>query len=326
MKAFMTIHHGSTRLGTLELILYQDSVPKTVQNFVELLQRLHGQGYFNSTFHRIIPQFMAQGGDFTRGDGTGGRSIYGETFEDENFVHSHDKRGVLSMANSGPDTNGSQFFITFRPTPHLDNRHVVFGHVDLTTSEAVLDAMERVQTGRNDVPRVSVVISECGLREKNEAKVEVANEEEIDLDVEEKVEDPGRDDKGDGKNEEEEIDLPEEEEEEDQNGKPKTKAQRLRDRLRKLKMKTNQARQLNRQEVLREGERLGSVEGMAKERKRQQKHDKKLRQAEWEARNAKALQMAANSGVDGKALVEPAMESIVSNIPWYCYHLYCCNS
>ena len=110
---------------------------------------------------------MAQGGDFTNGDGTGGRSIYGggEGFADENFILSHDERGVLSMANSGPDTNGSQFFITFRPTPHLDGRHVVFGRVDLADGEsrAVLDALERVNTGRDDRPRIAITIVDCGV-------------------------------------------------------------------------------------------------------------------------------------------------------------------
>ena len=120
--------------------------------------------------------------------------------------------------------------------------------------------------------------------------------------------------------EEEEIIVEEEDEKND--GKPKTKKQMLRDRLRRLKMKTNQARQLNRQEVVREGERLGSVEGMVKERKRQAKQDKKLREKEWESHNAKALQMAAETGIDGKALAEPALESIVSDVFALCGVLY----
>jgi len=303
----MTIDQGSSRVGTLEFILYKNDCPKTVANFTEFLQRPPSKGFAGSKFHRIIPNFMAQGGDFTQGDGTGGYSIYGESFPDENFVHSHNKRGVLSMANSGKDTNGSQFFITFKATPNLDNKHVVFGHVDLSNQESasVLNAMEQVATGRNDVPRIPIVIAECGVRqqEKEGASGIKVNDEEINLEDEEDEEQPIV--------EEEEVHIEEEAEDVD-DGKPKTKQQRLRERLRRLKMKTNQARQLNRQEVVREGERLGSVEGMAKERKRQAKHDKKLRQQEWETRNAKALQMAADSGVDGKALVEPALESIVS--------------
>ena len=307
MKAYMTIDLGSSRVGTLDLILYKDTVPKTVANFCGLFQNFKG-----CRFHRIIRGFMAQGGDFTHGDGTGGESIYGRAFEDENFEHSHNARGILSMANSGPDTNQSQFFITFRPTPHLDGKHVVFGHVDLTTSAAVLDAMEQVSTGKNDVPRVAITISDCGIAE------DMNNEDEIDLDVEEESMQQS-DNKTEPFQEEikaavdEEIEFPEEEgedEDEDEDGAPKTKSQLLKERLRKLKLKMNQARQLNRQEVMREGERLGSVEGMAKDRKRQAVHDKKLRQKEWEVHNARALQVAAANNVDGKALVEPAMESI----------------
>ena len=167
-RAYLTLAYGPQKLGTLRLLIAANVVPRTARNFLTLLQRTETDeedGYLNSTFHRIIKGFMAQGGDFDRGDGTGGKSIYGPSFADENFILGHDERGVLAMANSGPDTNGSQFYITFRPTPHLDGRHVVFGRVDLNDSEstAVLDALERVSTGREDRPKMVVRIVGCGV-------------------------------------------------------------------------------------------------------------------------------------------------------------------
>ncbi|KAF9904843.1 Peptidyl-prolyl cis-trans isomerase D [Linnemannia zychae] len=167
-RTYFDITIGQEPIGRIVFELFADVVPKTAENFRALCTGEKGIGqstgkpltYKGAPFHRIIPDFMIQGGDFSNQNGTGGESIYGAKFEDENFDLKHDKPFLLSMANAGAGTNGSQFFVTTVPTPHLDGKHVVFGKV--LKGVSVVREIERTPKGSGDAPLSPVIIADCG--------------------------------------------------------------------------------------------------------------------------------------------------------------------
>ncbi|XP_058492987.1 peptidyl-prolyl cis-trans isomerase A [Solea solea] len=158
-RVFFDVTANGASIGRVVMELRADVVPKTAENFRALCTGEKGFGYKGSTFHRIIPNFMCQGGDFTNHNGTGGKSIYGNKFADENFALKHTCEGTLSMANAGPNTNGSQFFICTEITSWLDGKHVVFGKV--VEGMPVVKKMESYgsQSGKT---KTNIAIADCG--------------------------------------------------------------------------------------------------------------------------------------------------------------------
>ena len=158
-RVYMDISVGDKPRGTIVFELFANVVPRTAENFRQLCTGESGRSDFcgkmrsfkGTIFHRVIKGFMAQGGDFTKFNGTGGESIYGKKFGDENFKLKHTEKYLLSMANAGPNTNSSQFFITFEPTRWLDGKHVVFGRVE--RGQNLVELMQKIPTDANDRPR-----------------------------------------------------------------------------------------------------------------------------------------------------------------------------
>lgn len=275
-RVFMDIRIGTKPAGRMVFELFADTTPKTVENFRCLCTGEKGKGkktgkplhYKNTIFHRVIGGFMAQGGDFSKFNGTGGESIYGGEFEDENFIRKHIGPGMLSMANAGPNTNGSQFFITFRSAPHLNGKHCVFGR--LVDGLSLLRDIEVLRCGQGNKPIQEVCITNCGMEsafaateEKETAKKPAAdnraNDEEIEL--------------SDDSSSDDDSDDEDEEDEKDEENKPAaqapvpTFANPRQQKLFELRLRLNKCRKSNHREVVAERKRLSSTNSSKEVRK-----------------------------------------------------------
>eukprot|EP00002_Diphylleia_rotans_P018727 TRINITY_DN3625_c0_g1_i1.p1 TRINITY_DN3625_c0_g1~~TRINITY_DN3625_c0_g1_i1.p1 ORF type:complete len:320 (+),score=80.11 TRINITY_DN3625_c0_g1_i1:51-1010(+) len=255
-RCFFDITIDSQQVGRIIFELFSDVVPKTAENFRSLCLGDRGKGaksgmplcYRGSPFHRVIKNFMIQGGDITSQDGRGGESIYGATFEDENFVLKHGDAGLLSMANKGPGTNSSQFFITTRPAPHLDNKHVIFGRV--LKGMDIVKMIENTHVTRGDKPVADIRVHDCGelvLKRKQPAK-ETQEQESEKRKQKDSSESSGSDSESDSSSDDSDSGSSDSDDSEQKRNKEKKKAKKEKKKAKKEKRKQKKEEKKRRKE------------------------------------------------------------------------------
>jgi cyclophilin family peptidyl-prolyl cis-trans isomerase len=294
---YFDLEIGHRPIGRLVMELFMDVAPRSAENFRALCTGERGISphsntllhYKGSCFHRIISGFMAQGGDFTKGDGTGGESIYGLRFNDEPFTYKHTSRGLLSMANAGPNTNGSQFFITFKETPHLNGRHVVFGKV--VEGMDVLRIMEMVATDSSDRPKTSLKVADCG---------QIGVEDEVVTDSTSSVQlapaATAHVDQAKSNSRQEDVAAdPTEPDEAELDEAQMSGMTDMQKRLFKIRMKINQGRKANKAETEAEFRRLKDPKFDAKQRYREKLEEETKSRKETEVDSSTAKPHGANS-------------------------------